>query len=306
MRLSDSLNIGLNSVADTENTQALTPAPVADVVASAPIADTAPVVASIESTNSSVETAVPAQAAESAPAPKESFLGVPEETTDAPAADAKPVDEKPADVKGDETKPVEATADEATADETELANDGALTPYETFKGLDGQEATPEFMEKFTPILNKFQSATTPQERQAIAQQIVDMGAEAVRNAAQQVNDYYKNAYETRQQEWRDELLKDPVLGKNDPDFLKQSAQSMANFLAAKGGTKQEVADFRRVVSEAGVENSPALVRVLNNLKSRLDKYENESSRMLPGTKPAVAPSAAPGKGMINRLYGGGR
>ncbi|MGB9154427.1 MAG: hypothetical protein WCD70_15225 [Alphaproteobacteria bacterium] len=296
-------------MADTENIPSQPSAPAPVVEASAPAA-VAPVV---EASAPIVETPV-APVAEVAATEKpvvevaakpESFLGVQEEgaepVVDAPATDAPVVEETKVDAK------VEAKPEDATAEtKTETADDGALVPYETFKGIDGQEATPEFMEKFTPILQKFQTATTPQERQAIAQQIVDMGAEAVKNAAQQVNDYYKNAYEGRQREWREELLKDPVLGRNDEAFLKQSAQSMANFLAAKGGTKEEVSAFRKVVSEAGVENAPAIVRVLNNLKSRLDKYENESSRMLPGTKPAIAAPAAPGKGMINRLYGGAR
>ena len=295
------------NVADTEvQTSASAPAAApeaAQAAVSAPVETAAPAPATVEtpSTEAPVAPATSETPAEATAEPVvESFLGEPKETTEeAPKAEEPKVDAPKTE------EPKTETATEPATTETP-ANDGVLEPFETFKGIDGQEATPEFMGKFTPVLAELQNAKTKEDRQAAAQKIVDLGAEAVKNAAQQVNDFYKNAYETRQKEWREQLLKDPDLGRGDEKFLKQSAQSMANFLAAKGGTKEEIAAFRKTVSEAGIENSPAIVRVLNNLKSRLEKYENESSRMLPGTKPAVSAPANPGKGMINRLYGGAR
>ena len=251
---------------------------------SAPVVENTSAVESAPVVEAPAPAEVPVVETPAAPAEAESFLAEPKE----------PVVETKTEADTKEVK-TEAPAGEPLTE---------VVPFETFTIAEGVEVSPEFMADASKALHEMEAAKGDRAKtQAAAQRIVDITVAKIKEGMQFMRDSMEQERSQQKTKWREELLKDPVLGQNDAAKLKESALSMANFLARNGGSKQEVTDFRKFAAETGADNNPALIRVLNNLKAKIDKYENESSKMLPGTKPSLQKSVTPGKNMIATLYG---
>lgn len=279
-------------------------APVAEPVAAAPVTPVtpAPVAASVptEAAPAAPIAAVAPVAAVPAPDAQLSLLG--DEPVEVKAAEAKPAETKPADAPAVEAvKPVETPADKPA-----VVDAVVLPTYEPFKlpeGMTANEATTDF----TKTLAEFEaSKPTHEQFQAFGQKLVDQHAAVVQKALKDQVDYFVQLNQRQKQTDLETLAKDPVIGKGDPEALKAFGTEFVNRVARNGGTKEEVTEFRKFAKERGIDNAAPIIRVMNNLLNKIDKYEKESSKILPGTKPAAAAAPTPGKGMINTLYGGGR
>lgn len=267
-----------------ETATAASPAPVvvdaAPVAAAAPASDTTPI----------IESAVP-----SVEAATESLLSA-EPEADKPA-------ETPTD-KPDEAK-VEDNPTEAT---TETPVDVVVLPtYEPFKLPEGFTAN-EATDNFTKELATFEASKPDHEKfQAFGQKLMDRHVEALSKALKDQTDYFIQLNERQKASDIESLRSDPIIGKGgDSEAFQAFGKDFVNFIAKNGGTKEEVTAFREFTKERGVDNALPIIRVINNLKNKIERYEKEASSILPGTKPAAAAPQHPGKGMTGRLYGGGK
>lgn len=251
-----------------------------------------------------------------APKPETSFVGA----EPAPEAEPKPEikAEEKADVKAEEkpeTKIEDKKVDGEKLAETKPAegevktevSEIALPTYEPFVLPEGLKVDEKATSEFAGLLGKLEAAKSDhKEFQEIGQKIVDLYTARLTEALKAQTDYFVQINQKQRTDWREELRKDPIIGKNDDGHFQASQRDMVNFLARNGGTKEEVRAFRQWANESGNGESPALVRVLSNLKTKVDLYEKEASQILPGTKPASSKPAHPGLGIMNSLYGGKR
>ena len=294
---------------ETPVTAPVTPAaPVADsAVSSAPVTTTESIVttptstpaASVEAAPSSVE--VKSEPAKTETPVVETSLLAAEPPVDA-KAEVKP--ETKVEAKPEEKKP-EAKAEEKPAEvKTEEA---PLPTYEPCKLPDTFKGDEKTMGDLAGLLGKLELAKGDHKAtQEIGQKIVDLGTAQITTALQKQQEYFVSLHNQNKQAMSDELKKDPYFGANgDAGGQVKVKMELASFLQ-RNVPKPELTAFRNFVEEKGIGDSLALAKVINTLKQKIDKYENESAKMLPGTKPA--PTKAPVgtqsvKGMQAIMYG---
>ena len=272
-------------------------------------APTAPAVAASTPSNSASESAPvivteSPVAASSVEAPVSAEVKPEPAKVEAPVASsllaAEPVKEaeKTPEAKPDDKKPVDGEVKPEV--KTELAPEPPK--YEAFKLPEGFKADEKVMGEFTGLLGQLEVAKGDHAAtQEVGQKLVDLFHSKLGEATQGMTDYYKQLWEKQKSDDFTALQKDPILG-GDAKAIETTARSMANRLAAYGGTKEEVTQFRKDVQARGVDNLPSVARVINNLLNKIDSYEKESSNMLPGTKPAPT-STHPGKNILQTMYG---
>lgn len=266
-------------------------------VESAPVTTSAPA-ASVEATPVVTESAPAAQL-------ETSLLGAePVVETKTEVVPEVKVEEKKAEA---EVKKISEGEKSAETKDTEVkieTVDEQIPTYDAFKFPEGFKVDEKATSEFSGLLGKLEIAKGDHAKtQEIGQQIVDLYSTRLQEALKNQTDYFVQLHEKQKSTWREELRKDPVIGKNGDDkAFAEYQRGMVNFLATNGGSKEEVTAFRKWANETGNGESPALVRLLGNLKSKIERYENESSQMLAGTKPATN-KPAPGKGIMQSLYG---
>lgn len=274
-------------------------------VVATPATDTSPVAAApspAPETSTPSEAAPPAATAASETPPAEIAPEVKVEPSllgSEPAVETK-VEEVKTEVKIEEQKPVEAHVD---------ADHPALPVYEAFKVPEGFKKDDKAMGDFQKILGEFQNSKPADQKsfQEFGQKALDFHIERLGEQTKHLTDYFVSIGNKMKSDDADALRKDPVIGGNGDDKVFESnMRGLVNFLASHGGSKEEVTEFRKYVQDRGVDASLPIARVLNNLKSRIERYENEASKMLPGTKPQADKPAHPGKGMMKSLYGGNK
>lgn len=288
---------------------AATPAPVAAApVSAAPAASPSPssepavssgaAPASAAPAAEAVPSAVPAAPAKAADAaPAASLLSAePDAKVEAATADGA---EKPEEKKPDAEKPADAPAE--TTDKAP-----ELPKFEPFTVPEGIKPDEKAMGEFTSMLAEFEASKPDHEKfQAFGQKALEFHISRLSQQSQELTDYYVSLHNQQKAAEFEELRKDPAIGASDDKKFEQYGRDMANFLARNGGSKEEVTAFRKFAEERGVANALPLVRVLHNLKAKIDRYETEASTIIAGTKPA-GEKAAPGKGIMNALYGNTR
>ncbi len=295
-------------MADTETpatpSSADSVAPASPPPVSAPAPDSTPVVttpaASPEAASSSTAATDTATATPATPASPPSALA----SEPAKEPEVKPEGDAPA--KPEEKKPEETNPDAATETKPETKPEGEqpeLPKFEAFKLPDGFKPDEKVLGEVSTLLGQLELAKGDHKAtQEIGQKLVDLHAARMTKTIQDMTDYYKQVWEQQKADDFKALQKDAILG-GDPKTMETTARSMANFLQKSGGTKEEVKAFREFVQARGVDNALPVARVLNNLKAKIESYENESSKMLPANKPMSSAPAHPGKGMIQKLYG---
>lgn len=314
---------------DNSASQAVTPAPAVDATsASLPAQATAPIASPVTDTSSvaqpaadSSEAAASFPASEAAPAEAASVVAKVEESSllgsesnseakpDATTSDKSASDKDAADKseKHGADKPAEKADAEKLPEGESKPVEGAeanLPAFEDFKLPEGFTADEKVMGEFSGLLGQLELAKGDHKStQEVGQKLVDLFAARMGEATQKMTDYYSTIWNKTKNDRLTELRNDPYFGANGDSSGQMKIQmEMANFLQ-RNVPKSELNDFRKFVSENGVDNALPLARVLNTLKSKIDKYENEGSRMLPGTKPQPSAPSHPGKGVLQKMYG---
>lgn len=301
-------------MADADNSTPA-PAPVAAPVAAAPVsAPAASTPAPAPSVSSAPVEAAPAVVPAGEPVPAAvaseipSLLGKeadvkPEVTPEAPQEGEKKTEEAPQDAKeGEKPKDGETPAE----GEVQAETSAELPKFEPFKLPEGMTANEQALSEFTGLLGKLEIAKGDHKSvQEIGQTMVEMFNTQMSDALKKQTDFYVSLHEKTKASEFESLRNDPSIAGGDEKKFEQYGRDMANFLQRNGGTKEEVTSFRKFVDERGVANALPLVKLLHNLKSKIDKYESEVSPIVAGTKPATEKSA-PGKGIMQALYGGSK
>ncbi len=270
----------------------------------------------------------PAPAAVSAPVPEpavtapipQTTVAAPVTTTDAPhEAEVVKTETAPALLSAEPTPEpakVETPAPDAPKAEevkTEVKPEGdkpateqpILPTYEPFKVAEGSKIDEKVLGEFTGLLGKLELAKGDHKAtQEIGQSLVEFYQTNVANVLKAQTDYFVSLHEQQKSKDIEALRNDPVIGgKGDDKILTKNMQDIVNSLNRHGGSKEEMTQFRQYLQDRGVEGALPIARVLKNLTDKIARYENESSKMLPGAKPAMNKPPV-GKGILNSLYGG--
>jgi len=270
--------------------------------ASTPVA--APVAAPAVSAAPVVESVAPV-VAETPAAPVAAPESAPVKSVETSVLGAEPVAEKPAEAPKVETPKPEGEV--KVEPKTEGEKPAELPAYEAFKIPEGVTPDAKVMGDFTKMLSEFEASKPDHAKfQEFGQKALDFHLARLKEQAQAMTDFFAQTRDRQNSEEFEALRKDPVIGKGDDKAFVAYKNDMANFLQANGGTKEEVSAFKKFVEDRKVGNALPIVRVLHNLKTKIESLTKESSNIVAGTKPVPAQPAHPGLGIINKLYGGGK
>lgn len=210
--------------------------------------------------------------------------------TEVPAAEPVKVEAPAEDVLGAE-KPKEgekkAEGEKAKAPtESKPEAPIELPIYEEFKLPDGVKLDKEPMDAFAKILGKIETGKLDHAGiQAAGQELVDLATKGTIDSINRLNDSYVQIHKDNVSKRVTALKSDPVMGgENFQSTVSMLQDSVAEF----GGTQEQIADFRKEISEAGLGPSPAVCRLIYNMQKKIDTYtkEGDESRIVPGQKPA--------------------
>ena len=171
-----------------------------------------------------------------------------------------------------------------------------LPKYEAFKLPENYSADPETMAEFTKALGEIEIKNGKLDHasmQETGQKLIDLGTKAVTDSINRLNDYYVNFHETQKKTWFDNALKDPQLGNGSEDKFREIAGNLRNAIDEFGGSETQRQEFRQLMKDTGVGNHPALLRMLNNMQQKINKFTTEAdngnggnNRIVPGQRPA--------------------
>lgn len=229
-----------------------------------------------------------APVAEAVPASVSTFLGevAPEVKTQeaAPAAEVKqetPAPEVKPEEKAADVKPVEEPKKEEVA-QSEPAQAPTYEPFTFPEGVKPDEAR---LGEFTKDLGEFQNSTKADQKivQEFGQKIVDKYVAQVQEDTKRVTEYFTNAWEKQKSDWKTALEADPEIGGNRIQTTKASINK-----ALMNAPEAHKKEFTEYMNSSGIGNNPAIIRMFTYLSNKLNAYESETAKPLPGTKPVAA------------------
>lgn len=279
--------------------QQVSPAP---VVSAAPVVAESPV--SVPIIDAAAASAIP-ETDSSAPVVEtvtENVLGDSAKPEVAPDIAASPVEEKP-EAK-DPVKPETKTpADGEVKPDEEVKPE--LPVYEEFKIPEGVNLDKEQIGEFTKLLGEIETGKLDHAgMQEAGQKLIDLATKATADSITRLNDYYVQFHENQKKEWFESFKKDPEMGGEN---LDKTVSTLREAVEQYAGNETQIAEFRSVMKDTGVGNHPAVIRILNNMAQKIQKYTTEadngnggSNRIVPGQRPA--PSKVKD---YQRFYAGG-
>lgn len=229
--------------------------------------------------------AAPAEAApQSSPSLLETAAGKPKAEAEAtPAADAgaakddpapaeaakpdgeatKPEGEKPAD---DAAKPKDAAeADPDKKDATAEIPPPAPIKYEAFKIPETIKLDDKKLAEFSEL------AGAAQVNQETAQKLVDLYVADAQQMAQDLRAEQRRTWDTLNDTWKSELRADPTIGGNR---LETSLSIAKAVIEEYGGSAEQVQELLAHTSNNGMGNFPGFVRLLHNIGTKLNVFED--------------------------------
>jgi len=238
------------------------------------------------------EAAIVSAPVEAAPVVTEAAPVV-EVTVEAPVDAPKPL---LAPVEDTQTETVEpAEAQEVTPEPVVDAEPAPLPVYE-FKLPEGTQVDSESFKAFNTKLGEFQNLTKSQQdiAQKLGQDFIDMHVNEIKNVVENQNKAAWDWFKSRNTTWLETAKNDPSIGGENFDATISSA---AQAVSLYGGTKVQQAEVAKVLQETGVENHPAILRLLSNITKVAAKEGSPvTSRVVPVQK--ASPS--------QMMYGGGQ
>jgi hypothetical protein len=191
-----------------------------------------------------------------APEPPSSLLGDAKgKPAEAPAA-AKPAEgaaAKPAETP--EAQPVKAPA----------------PTYEPFTLPEGVNVDKDVMGRFTTdLLAAFETDTKADHAkvQQFGQKLVDFHSTEMKQAVERVTQHQLTHFDNTQKEWKEAFEADPEIGGNRKQTTLATAGAM---IEQFGGTPEQQAALRKMLSYTGAGNNLHLIRMLNNMGEALSE-----------------------------------
>lgn len=185
--------------------------------------------------------------------------------------------------KTDETKD---TSKDGAAEPTEISKEAAPLPiYEAFTLPENITVDKEPMDAFTKLLGEMELGKPDHEGlQKYGQELVDMHIKGVQDVLRRNEEYYVNMHEQQKADWYKSFESDAEIGGNHKDTTIGHVRSA---IESYGGSKEQVAEFRKVMQDTGVGNNPSVIRLIANMDAALRKYTSEDgSKIIPASRPA--------------------
>ena len=267
-------------VDETKSTEIAAPAVVTAAPVPTPEISTSPaatsevipqaVVSTEKPADAPIEAVKPADAVKPEP---ENVLGVEPEKkaeTKEGVKDAKPTDAKP-----EGEKPLEAAKTE-------------LPKYDEFKLPENTnlQLAKEPLEAFTKILGEIETGKLDHKTiQEKGQALIDLAAKNTVESIERYTDSLVESHKANITNRVKALKADPDLG---GDNFENTMSTLQASVAEYGGSVQQIAEFRKEITESGLGASPAVCRLIYNMQQKINKYttEGDGNRLVPGAKPA--------------------
>lgn len=184
------------------------------------------------------------------------------------------------------TKPEAKATESATADKPSVLNEkvpeGAPKEYEAFKVPEGYELDGEVAKEAGGLFKGMNLSQTD------AQKLVDFYVAKT----QEANDAPYKVWEQKQEEWRNEVARDPDIGGK----LQQVKTSVSRMIDSLDPALAR--DFRSAMDYTGAGNNPAFIKAMYKLAQMLGEGEHVSGRApsehgqrAPGSRPESAAKA---------------
>lgn len=219
--------------------------------------------------------------------PKPVELAKPAETPE-----VKPAEQKPAD---GEVKP----DGEKKEDGSQSAEPAPLPAYEPFTLPEEVKLDSDKLGEFTKLLGEFES-TKPDHAafQKFGQDLVNRYVEGVKDTLKAYETSLINLHEENKMTWFRAFEADPQIGGNNKMTTVEAAKAFRDKFA---GTPEQLSEFRSLMTQTGVGNHPALLRIFANAQAAFDKFTKEEAKMVPGKAPM--PNS---RSKVETRYGGAK
>lgn len=210
----------------------------------------------------------------------------PAEAAKPDTAEAKPEGDAKSEAKADYGKKDEAAkASDPAKEATAEPQPPAPVKYEAFKVPDGIKLDDKQLAQFTEI------AGNAQVKQEDAQRLFDLHVGEMQKYANAVAQEQRRVWDTLNDGWKSELRNDPTLGGNR---LETSLSMAKAVIEEYGGTPEQKRDLLAHTSNNGMGNYPGFVRLLHNVATALNIFED---KMVPADpSPPKAPKSPGNRG----------
>lgn len=154
------------------------------------------------------------------------------------------------------------------------------------------------MDKFTTdLLAGFETATHADhaEVQKFGQRLVDFHANEVKAVVDRVTQNQLSVFDNTQKAWKEEFVADPDIGGNRQETTLARAGAL---IEQWGGSAEQQAALRSMLTYTGAGNSVHLIRMFNTLAEALSE-----GTAVPASQPAPS-EARPSR--AERRYGNGK
>lgn len=159
-------------------------------------------------------------------------------------------------------KTAEPPKPEAPAETTEAAPAEAppAVTWTDFSLPEGVKLDDASLNTFREVLG---GELPPQER---GQRLIDMHLQEIQRRDQAASEHQVQVWNDTQEQWKNAVKADPELGGNRFNTTIQTCISAVNRF---GGNAQQRAELLQALDFTGAGNNPAIIRLINNMASRL-------------------------------------
>jgi hypothetical protein len=174
-----------------------------------------------------------------------------------------------------EAKPEEAKAEEKPESEApapeEAPAEAPLPTYDVFTVPEGVELEDERVDKFVGTLGTTERAILAASGdpakihaavQQLGQQMLDHYTDEIAQLGDRMRQANAETFARTQENWKNEFFQDPKIGGNRQDTTLANVGSVVRRF---GGTAQEIAELRSVMSTTGAGNHRLVLNLLNNI-----------------------------------------
>lgn len=162
----------------------------------------------------------------------------------------------------------EAKAAEAAAVAEQPAQPIVLPTYEAYKLPEGVKLGDAEVGEFNKLMGEFQVGQKLDQAtmQAFNQKAIEFHLAQVQSAVKAHDDQGQEAWKAMRADWVKEFKSDRQIGGNRMNTTLGAANAM---IERFGGSKEQIAALRQVMSTTGAGDNPAVIRLLHNIAKEL-------------------------------------
>ena len=143
--------------------------------------------------------------------------------------------------------------------------------YEGFKFPENFETNNETVTEFSKLLGELEISAGKIDHagyEAAGQKLIDLGIKNTQDSIARLNDYYAQFHNNQKKQWLESFKNDPQMG---GEKLQETIGSLRSSVEQYAGTPEQLAEFRQIMRDTGVDNHPALTRVIFNMQQKINK-----------------------------------